>query len=198
MTSLVETSTVLGKRKTRSARPLVLHLSATDDSDKQDSDFIPADELSEAPQHEDGEGFSDAPQPRPHKKRSTSTGSVALRQYLCDFEGCDKSYTKAARLAEHARSHTGEVRLTPRFGSQWLMYLPCSALMCVPPATSRTSVKHICKRTPVPTYPHPRAHSNAILPGVISASGLHSISMYTRRLFIKALDHFLYVRTCHI
>lgn len=113
MSSLTETSTVLGKRKTRNSKPLVLHLSATDESDKQDSDFALGDEFSEAPQHEEEGDFSKAPQPRLTKKRamSTGTGTVTKKPYICDFEGCDKSFSKPARLAEHARSHTGEVRL---------------------------------------------------------------------------------------
>ncbi|KZV60354.1 hypothetical protein PENSPDRAFT_760058 [Peniophora sp. CONT] len=108
MSSLTETSTVLGKRKTRNSKSLVLHLSATDESDKEDSDFALGDELSEAPQHEEEGDFSDAPQPRHTKKRTMSTGTAIEKRYVCDFEGCDKSNAKAARLAEHARSHTGE------------------------------------------------------------------------------------------
>ncbi|VDC02086.1 unnamed protein product [Peniophora sp. CBMAI 1063] len=108
MTSFTETSTVLGKRKTRSQKPLVLHLSATDDSDRQDSDFNLEDELSEAP-HEVGEGDRlDEIRHRSSKKRARSTGAPNIKRYACDFDGCDKSYAKAARLAEHTRSHTGE------------------------------------------------------------------------------------------
>lgn len=31
------------------------------------------------------------------------------KRYKCTFSSCDKAYTKPSRLAEHERSHTGEV-----------------------------------------------------------------------------------------
>jgi hypothetical protein len=33
----------------------------------------------------------------------------AKKHWACSWEGCNKSYTKACRLAEHERSHSGEV-----------------------------------------------------------------------------------------
>lgn len=39
--------------------------------------------------------------PRPPAKRSKT-------RFHCQWEGCDKSYTKPVRLEEHVRSHTGE------------------------------------------------------------------------------------------
>ena len=39
-----------------------------------------------------------------------SSSSPTKKKYHCTYEGCTKSYTKPARLEEHKRSHTGEVR----------------------------------------------------------------------------------------
>lgn len=42
-----------------------------------------------------------------------SERSIARKKkYACDFEGCHKAYSKPARLAEHQRSHTGDVCLS--------------------------------------------------------------------------------------
>jgi hypothetical protein len=37
--------------------------------------------------------------------------SNTKKRYHCTHEGCDKAYSKPTRLAEHERSHTGEVSL---------------------------------------------------------------------------------------
>lgn len=34
--------------------------------------------------------------------------SLSYRKYVCDFEGCDKSYGKKSHLTCHIRTHTGE------------------------------------------------------------------------------------------
>jgi len=36
------------------------------------------------------------------------------KKYLCSHKDCGKSYTKPSRLAEHERSHTGQVYTSPR------------------------------------------------------------------------------------
>ncbi|KIM33755.1 hypothetical protein M408DRAFT_60486 [Serendipita vermifera MAFF 305830] len=52
--------------------------------------------------------------PRSQKKRQKVEGPLELDlkstkiKYKCTFEGCQKAYTKPARLEEHKRSHTGE------------------------------------------------------------------------------------------
>jgi hypothetical protein len=88
MSLSLSSTTVLGKRR---ATRYVLHISAS-------------------------------PQPEP----STSTADLAVydtpeppskkARHPCTYSGCTKSYSKACRLAEHIRSHTGEVRgLVRRF-----------------------------------------------------------------------------------
>jgi len=48
------------------------------------------------------------PVKRVTKSRSRSA-TPGERRYKCQYEGCDKAYTKPSRLAEHELSHTGEV-----------------------------------------------------------------------------------------
>lgn len=63
--------------------------------------------------------------PTPRRRATTSRSRSATpagdRKYKCQWEGCDKAYTKPSRLAEHELSHTGEVRssvlATSRAGS---------------------------------------------------------------------------------
>jgi hypothetical protein len=43
------------------------------------------------------------------KSRSRSATPAGEKRYACQYEGCDKAYTKPSRLAEHELSHTGEV-----------------------------------------------------------------------------------------
>jgi general transcription factor IIIA len=83
--SQIVTSSVLGKRKTASGSGLVLHLAPSD------SDYAGSE--------------SDA-------AAATSAQRVVIdkRPYLCTHPGCSKAYSKPSRLAEHERSHTGEVR----------------------------------------------------------------------------------------
>lgn len=59
---------------------------------------------------------TDQEAPRASSSRSPTPGSSKARpkpvrrntRYFCTWEGCSKSYAKPGRLAEHARSHTGE------------------------------------------------------------------------------------------
>lgn len=60
------------------------------------------------------------------KSRSTTPSNATKRtkvRYYCDWEGCDKSYTKPTRLAEHTRSHTGERPFMCSFGDCDASYL---------------------------------------------------------------------------
>ncbi|KAF8273012.1 hypothetical protein EI94DRAFT_1677407 [Lactarius quietus] len=70
--------------------PLVLHLSATSESENEPA-FKPIASTSRAPMIVNGKLLL---KPK--------------RIYECTFEGCDKSYTKPSRLEEHERSHTGD------------------------------------------------------------------------------------------
>lgn len=42
---------------------------------------------------------------------STTKKTGRPKRYICSHEGCSKAYTKPSRLAEHERSHTGQVSL---------------------------------------------------------------------------------------
>ena len=97
MTSALSATTattvvVLGKRKTRSTDDhlsLRLDYSTTEHEHQTESEY-------------------DTDSIQPHA--STSAGPKRReRRYKCSHEGCLKAYTKPSRLAEHERSHTGDV-----------------------------------------------------------------------------------------
>lgn len=99
MSSSVSTTTVLGKRKTRTNGPLILHVSASESSHELSDQYLPD---------------SEPETPKRAAKRSLIlvNGSLVLdtkKKYRCTFDGCEKAYTKPCRLEEHERSHTGEV-----------------------------------------------------------------------------------------
>ena len=95
MGSLSVTTTVLRKRKERPDTG-VLYLSSSpspscdtyseSEYEAGPSTFIPADGVFKRPAASDG-----------------------LKRYPCTFAGCWKSYSKPSRLAEHERTHTGDV-----------------------------------------------------------------------------------------
>jgi hypothetical protein len=81
------TTTVLGKRRIRTEK-LVLRLSSSPE---------PWELLEPLVQRKSEPILlNDAPIP-------------SAKKYRCVNDGCGKSYTKPSRLAEHERSHTGEV-----------------------------------------------------------------------------------------
>lgn len=50
----------------------------------------------------------------------TELSGGRLKKFLCPHAECGKAYTRPTRLAEHVRSHTGEVCLSPASdGADW-------------------------------------------------------------------------------
>jgi general transcription factor IIIA len=54
------------------------------------------------------------PGPSRHVQSSSPTAPVKVtleqrKKFICEWEGCGRSYSKPVRLEEHHRSHTGEV-----------------------------------------------------------------------------------------
>ena len=99
MTSFSST-VVLRKRKRGPDTGFVLHLSS---SSSPENDLTSSSE-------------SDFELEREPLEPAASTSSLVTvskrkKRYSCTFEGCDKAYSKPSRLAEHERSHTGDVRL---------------------------------------------------------------------------------------
>lgn len=72
--------------------------------------YLPATALEREPELD----IPPTPRKRATTSRSRSGTPAADRNYKCQWEGCDKAYTKPSRLAEHELSHTGEVRRYPR------------------------------------------------------------------------------------
>lgn len=92
----ISTSTVvLGKRK---SRPASTSLS------------IRLEVSSGCEQPTDSECETDISYSHATTSAGPSTLTKRLRRYKCQHAGCSKAYTKPSRLAEHERSHTGDVR----------------------------------------------------------------------------------------
>lgn len=60
---------------------------------------------------------------------SEDSSGGRTKKWVCDYPGCDKSYSRPVRLEEHQRSHTGEVsRVVARLGrvaypTVWLVFV---------------------------------------------------------------------------
>lgn len=96
-TNSVQTLSTLGKRKTNApSQTLVLHLSSPEPSyAPSDSDFDPIASSSNI----NG----------PPILVNGSLVPFTTKRYQCTYGGCNKAYSKPTRLAEHERSHTGQV-----------------------------------------------------------------------------------------
>ena len=91
------TTVTLGKRKRERRDSLVIHLSSPAPSCEDDLIYTGSE-------YEHGQASD-------YLSEGPSLGVArAKRRYACTFEGCIKAYTKPSRLAEHERSHTGDVR----------------------------------------------------------------------------------------
>lgn len=51
-----------------------------------------------------------APALSPIVAGAAASAGTAPARWVCDIDGCGKTYSKQARLLEHQRVHTGEVR----------------------------------------------------------------------------------------
>jgi general transcription factor IIIA len=96
VTTVINSASVLGKRKSRRSDTFILHLASSPElsSVLSDSDFEPP---------------RTAPSGPPILVNGTLVANTKKR-YKCSHNDCDKSYSKPSRLAEHERSHTGLVR----------------------------------------------------------------------------------------
>lgn len=97
------------------------------------------------------------------------------KRYQCTYNGCNNAYSKPSRLAEHERSHTGEVS---RILLSLLSHLPRtypSALTSVLPVINHTYEKPIFMPTHGATYLSHHGRSPATNQAVKNAFGLHNI-----------------------
>lgn len=173
--SASSTSTVtLGKRKRGGS--LVLHLSSPSPSGHENDGIYTESEYD--PGH-----TSDL-----HVDASSSGKGKVKRRYACQFAGCTKAYSKPSRLAEHERSHTGDVRPALRCFTKRNLTRPCSVLLFAQHAVNPTCVRIIFKPIPAHIYralpsPSPVKNLNAE-----SGSGHPNIFVYTLS-YIEARSH---------
>lgn len=102
------TSVVLGKRR-RQPSKLVLQLSGATSSSASESDNYDSETVSE---YCPNSPVISSSKPRSLPATIIVNGKLVADKrvrYHCTYEGCDRSYRKPSRLAEHERAHTGEV-----------------------------------------------------------------------------------------
>lgn len=176
----MSSTVVLRKRKHSQVEdPLVLHLSSSPSPSYDpysESDYDTSKSSFAIPTS------SYAPQETLSKKR-----------YKCSHDGCRKAYSKPSRLAEHERSHTGDVRILLHHKS-----LSMTPLHCSDRSSARLAVKVICasliyRPIPAHTYQALPDHLNVRRINVGNASGLLSIYASTVS-YTKARNHSRYGR----
>ena len=91
-----ETAVILGKRKQRAESDYVLRLESPSYDESTTTEF------------EEGSSTRNRATAFPRKKSN-------VKRFSCTYEGCAKAYSKPSRLAEHVRSHTGDVCDGPSF-----------------------------------------------------------------------------------
>lgn len=118
-------------------------------SDEEDVSNYADSEENEESSIEDDEQDS-VPGSAPLTPRS---GSSKMR-YCCTYPSCKKVYTKPCRLAEHFRSHTGEVISS----SIWVVTIVLKIPLCQRPFTCKTCQKSYLRDS------HLQAHMRSHLP----------------------------------
>jgi general transcription factor IIIA len=123
-----------------------------------------------------------------------SPSSNPSKPYCCKFDGCTKAYKKPSRLAEHERSHTGEVSAYyESFGLVRLSEITVSSgRSCVQHATSLTCVRHILLLMCVCICRSPKSRSIAPRISVRNGSGPRSIFVYIwKRTQARSLSRYV-------
>lgn len=132
------TTVVLGKRKAQSSEE---KLSLRLESLPPGSNELPTESA-----HDINASSGQAPAFIAHDSSSSRE-----RRFKCLHEGCLRAYTKPSRLAEHERSHTGNVcDLT--FLRPTVPHCCARGLLFAQHATRNTYERHIFKLTRVPTF----------------------------------------------
>jgi hypothetical protein len=152
-TAVFDSETVLGKRK--SLRSFILHLVS-------DSTSQPPSKNSPPPIIVNGSLV-------PHTNK----------RYKCTYNNCEKSYSKSSRLAEHERSHTGQVVCMAIIPSLVVHKRP-SVLSSAIPATNHIFGKPISKHTHVVIFQSLLSRWFAQRQTVRNGSGPHNIFVYMK------------------
>jgi hypothetical protein len=86
-----------------------------DENNSDDPDYLPTVDESTTltvSSPKDKPRSQSKPRSRSQSRASElSTPAIGEKRYICEEQGCGKSFAKPAKLKEHALSHTGEVSL---------------------------------------------------------------------------------------
>lgn len=136
--------------------------------------------------------LSSSPAPLEAATAAPSTETLNKKaRHPCTYSECTKSYSKASRLAEHQRSHTGEVRIAVTPDCRSFIIFLYSVRLHVTHVASPTCERVIYRRTAGAICPNLRGLTCAqSLRNVINASGHLNISLSTETL-TGNIDHIL-------